>query len=94
MSTGVHCPQDGCKGSLVERKTRKGKIFFGCSAYPDCTFATWDRPIDQKCSKCGFPMLVYKESKRSGPALKCLSCKVEFPVPGQTSSETVSETVT
>lgn len=91
MSTGVHCPQDGCKGSLVERKTRRGKIFFGCSAYPDCTFATWDRPVDKKCSKCGFPMLVYKESKRSGTSLKCPSCKAEFPVQGQASSETVSE---
>jgi len=91
MSTGVKCPQDGCKGSLVERKTRRGKIFFGCSAYPDCTFATWDRPVDQKCSKCGFPMLVYKESKRSGTVLKCPSCKAEYPVPGHTESETVSE---
>ncbi len=91
MSTGVHCPQDGCKGSLVERKTRRGKIFFGCSEYPECTFATWDRPVDQKCSKCGFPMIVYKETKRSGTVLKCPSCKAEFPVPGQTPSDTVAE---
>lgn len=91
MSTGVSCPQDGCKGSLVERKTRRGKIFFGCSAYPDCTFATWDRPVNQKCSKCGFPMLVYKESKRSGAALKCPSCKAEIPVSGHANTETVSE---
>lgn len=91
MSTGVHCPQEGCKGSLVERKTRRGKIFFGCSAYPDCSFATWDRPVNQKCSSCGFPMLVHKESKRSGASLRCPSCKSEFPVPGQPSTEAVSE---
>lgn len=91
MSTGVNCPQDGCKGSLVERKTRRGKIFFGCSAYPDCTFATWDRPVNQKCSKCGFPMLVYKESKRSGAVLKCPSCKAETPVSGHANTENVSE---
>ncbi|HEX3019209.1 MAG TPA: type I DNA topoisomerase [Chitinispirillaceae bacterium] len=91
MSTGVHCPQDGCKGTLVERKTRKGKIFFGCSAYPDCKFATWDRPVDQKCSKCGFPMLVHKETKRTGAVIKCPSCNAEFPVPGQTSSVNASE---
>lgn len=91
ISTGVSCPQDGCKGSLVERKTRRGKIFFGCSEYPDCTFATWDRPVAQKCGKCGFPMLVHKESKRSGNALKCPSCKTEFPVSGNTDPETVSE---
>ena len=88
MSTGVHCPQEGCSGTLVERKTRRGKIFYGCNAYPQCTFATWDRPVDQKCESCGFPMLVYKESKRKGAQLRCPSCKAEFQVPGQNPSET------
>lgn len=91
MSTGVHCPQEGCSGTIVERKTKRGKIFFGCSAYPNCSFATWDRPIDQKCSACGFPMLVQKESKRTGVVRKCPSCKAEFPVPGQTPAEGASE---
>jgi DNA topoisomerase-1 len=83
LSTGVNCPQDGCKGQLVERKTRRGKIFYGCNAYPQCNFATWDKPIDQKCSKCGYPMLVQKDTKRKGSYLRCLSCKDEQMLPGQ-----------
>ncbi len=84
LSTGVNCPQDGCKGQLVERKTRRGKIFYGCNAYPQCNFATWDKPVDQKCSKCGYPMLVQKDTKRKGSYLRCLSCKDEQMLPGQT----------
>ncbi|HON09797.1 MAG TPA: type I DNA topoisomerase [Chitinispirillaceae bacterium] len=79
MSTGVRCPQEGCDGTIVERKTRRGKIFYGCSAYPGCTFATWDRPVDQKCQKCGFPMMVYRETKRKGAVMRCISCKDEIP---------------
>ena len=87
MSTGVHCPQQDCSGALVERKTRRGKIFYGCSAYPKCTFATWDKPVDQKCDSCGYPMLVYKETKRKGAVLRCLSCKMEKQAGGQDSPE-------
>lgn len=83
LSTGVKCPQEGCSGELVERKTRRGKIFFGCNAYPQCTFATWDRPLDQKCAHCGYPMLVQKETKRKGSYLRCPSCKDELVLPGQ-----------
>jgi len=40
-STGVSCPEDGCEGTLVERRTKKGRIFYGCSKYPACKHATW-----------------------------------------------------
>lgn len=79
LSTGVHCPQEGCEGQLVERKTKRGKLFFGCSAYPKCTFATWDKPVDTKCQQCGFPVMVFKETKRKGAVLKCPSCRFELP---------------
>lgn len=82
MSTGVHCPQDGCKGVLVERKTRRGKIFYGCNAYPNCTFATWDKPVDKKCEKCGYPMMVFKDTKKKGTYYRCLSCKAEIMISG------------
>ncbi|NLG18509.1 MAG: type I DNA topoisomerase [Fibrobacter sp.] len=88
MSTGVHCPQKDCEGTLVERKTRRGKIFYGCSAYPNCTFATWDRPVDQKCQKCGFPMMVYKETKRKGAVMRCVSCRDEILISQGTSEGT------
>jgi DNA topoisomerase-1 len=79
LSTGVHCPQPDCTGQMVERKTRRGKIFYGCSAYPKCTFATWDKPLDRKCGQCGFPMLVFRDTKRKGAVIKCPSCKHEEP---------------
>jgi len=43
-STGVSCPEDGCGGTLVERRTKKGRIFYGCSKYPECKHATWKLP--------------------------------------------------
>jgi DNA topoisomerase-1 len=79
LSTGVKCPQKDCDGELIERNTRRGKLFFGCSRYPDCHFATWDRPIDQPCPECGSPMIVHKETKRTGSFNRCPKCKAEFP---------------
>jgi DNA topoisomerase-1 len=52
---GVPCPT-GCGGQLQEKRSRRGKVFYGCDRYPACTFAAWDRPTDQKCETCGYPM--------------------------------------
>ncbi|MCR5637111.1 MAG: type I DNA topoisomerase [Clostridiales bacterium] len=52
VETGVNCPK--CSGMIVERKTSKGKkVFYGCSNYPECDFASWDEPTKEKCPKCG-----------------------------------------
>lgn len=85
LSTGVHCPREGCEGNIVERRTKKGKIFFGCSEYPKCTFASWDRPVAQKCALCGSPILTLKENRKKGSYLRCPSCKNET-VPAESSS--------
>jgi DNA topoisomerase-1 len=77
LSTGVHCPMEGCPGQLIERTTRRGKTFYGCSAHPNCNFATWDLPVNKPCDACGYPMLVYKESKRKGNYYRCLKCRAE-----------------
>ncbi len=50
-STGVKCPQCG-KGEVVEKKSKKGKVFFACNQYPDCKFALWSKPTGEKCSVC------------------------------------------
>jgi DNA topoisomerase-1 len=68
-STGVKCPKDG--GEIVERKSRRGKVFFGCDNYPDCDFTLWNRPVDEKCPQCGAPFLVEKITKRWGRQLLC-----------------------
>ena len=68
--TGVRCPQEGCEGNLVERRTRKGRTFYSCNKYPDCSYALWDKPIPEKCPQCDSPFLVEKQGK-SGTAVRC-----------------------
>src|SRR5436190_21568064 len=71
-TTGVTCPDDGDKGGeVVERKSKRGKTFFGCSNYPDCDFVLWNRPLDEKCPKCGAVYLVEKITKKHGRQLLC-----------------------
>ena len=68
-STGVLCPKDG--GDIVERKSRRGKVFFGCANYPDCDFTLWNRPVAEKCPDCGAAFLVEKVTKKHGRQLVC-----------------------
>ena len=70
LDTGVRCPQEGCDGVIVERRTRKGRTFYGCANYPNCTYAIWDKPIPEKCPQCGFPFLVEKQGK-GGVTKRC-----------------------
>ena len=68
-TTGVLCPKDG--GDIVERKSRRGKVFFGCANYPDCDFTLWNRPIAEACPECKAPFLVEKITKKNGRQLIC-----------------------
>ena len=70
LETGVRCPQEGCDGMIVERRTRKGKVFYSCSNYPRCTFALWDKPVAEKCPQCDYPFLVEKQGK-GGAGIRC-----------------------
>jgi len=63
---GIHCPEKGCTGEIVVRRTRRGKTFYGCSRYPDCKFTTWDKPIAEPCPTCGWPILVEKTNRKTG----------------------------
>jgi DNA topoisomerase-1 len=66
-NTGVTCPE--CKqGQIVERRSKKGRIFYSCNRYPDCKFALWDRPVKAPCPRCGSLMT---ETKRG---VKCTRC--------------------
>ena len=53
ITLGIACPAPGCTGQLVERRSRRGRTFFGCSAYPNCKFVVWRRPVPEPCPKCG-----------------------------------------
>jgi DNA topoisomerase-1 len=68
-STGLVCPKDG--GDVVERKSRRGKVFYGCANYPDCDFVLWNKPVLEACPKCKAPYLVEKITKRHGRQLLC-----------------------
>ena len=68
-STGVACPEDG--GDIVERKSRRGRAFYGCSNYPDCDFTLWNKPLAEPCPLCKAPFLVEKITKRHGRQVLC-----------------------
>ncbi|MDA8402743.1 MAG: type I DNA topoisomerase [Desulfobacteraceae bacterium] len=71
QATGVKCPEPGCDGELVRRTSKRGKVFYGCSRFPQCTFASWDKPVGRTCPRCGGPILVEKETRRDGKVIKC-----------------------
>ncbi len=83
VPTGITCPD--CKeGEILEKRSRAGKIFFSCGRYPQCRFATWDRPVAEPCPQCEAPFVVEKTTKRFGTVRRCLS-------EGCTYKETVAE---
>ncbi|MGD9305673.1 MAG: type I DNA topoisomerase [Desulfobacterales bacterium] len=69
---GVKCPHNGCSGDVVERQSKRGKIFYGCSRFPDCNFATWDKPVATECPSCHANFLVEKTTKKEGTFLACI----------------------
>jgi DNA topoisomerase-1 len=73
ISLGVDCPKEGCGGYLTEKRSKRGKVFFGCSNYSKtgCDFVSWDRPLPQPCPKCGAKFVVQKVSK-AGTRIRCL----------------------
>ncbi len=69
--TGVKCPECG-KGTFLEKKSRRGKIFYSCSCYPKCKNALWNKPLDKPCPKCGAPFVTEKVTKRNGTEHICV----------------------
>ena len=66
--TGAECPK--CGGRVIEKKTKKGRVFYGCDHYPECDFVSWDEPIQEKCPKCGKTLLKKKGKK---PKIYCVT---------------------
>jgi DNA topoisomerase-1 len=74
ISTNIKCPE--CKeGELVQRRSKRGKMFFGCNRYPKCNYALWDKPVAMPCPECKFPIMVEKYSKKSGGVM--IACPKE-----------------
>ncbi|HAT1774634.1 type I DNA topoisomerase [Legionella pneumophila] len=68
--TGVTCPKCS-QAKILQRKSRKGKIFYSCGNYPKCDYALWNEPLDLPCPKCAWPILTLKESKKFGRQILC-----------------------
>ncbi|MDQ6958944.1 MAG: type I DNA topoisomerase [Mariprofundaceae bacterium] len=82
--TGIPCPECG-KGTFLEKKSRRGKIFYSCSTYPKCKKALWNKPIDQPCPKCGAPFVTEKITKRRGLEHLCAEEDCDWREQGETS---------
>lgn len=81
---GVDCPKDG--GEIVERKTRRGRVFYGCTNYPECDFTTWKRPLPKPCPQCGGLLVVANKNNA-----QCLKCESQFSLDQISEEETVGE---
>ena len=78
---GVKCPECS-EGEIVERRSKRGKTFYGCSRYPDCNFVAWGKPVGEKCPECGSPYMIEKWLK-AGPVWQCpnTECKHKQEIP-------------
>ncbi len=78
--TNVVCP-DCKKGTILERKSRKGKLFYSCSNYPKCKYALWNPPINEPCPNCNWPILTVKTTKRRGSEKVCPQQECSYVTP-------------
>ena len=76
IATGVKCPEDG--GDIVERRSKRGRSFWSCANYPKCKFATWHKPVAQKCPQCGAPFLGEKWSKGGEATFICVNKECDY----------------
>jgi DNA topoisomerase-1 len=80
-STGVRCGKPGCPGEIVERKSRRGKAFYGCSRYPECDFVLWNKPLPDPCPMCEAPFTLLKVTRRTGAVRFCNNADCGFREP-------------
>jgi DNA topoisomerase-1 len=74
---GISCPEEGCSGEIIRKKTKKGRTFYGCSNYPKCSFVTWNKPIDKKCPQCNH-IFVLSKNKKGGFYYKCSNSACDY----------------
>jgi DNA topoisomerase-1 len=86
---GIKCPK--CEvGDLAERRTKKGRNFYGCLRYPDCDFSVWNKPVAVNCPSCGYLGMEEKRTKTMGVSRKCLKCGHELMVDEAATAEQVA----
>lgn len=72
-TTGVPCPKAGCMGEIVVKKSRRGKVFYGCSEYPKCDTVFWDKPIAEACPQCNKPFTLEKYNAKKEETVRYCS---------------------
>lgn len=82
QDTGVTCPKCD-QGTLLKKKSRRGKIFFSCATYPKCDYAVWNQPLAEPCPRCGWPVLTLKTTKRDGTLKVCPQKDCGYSAPGE-----------
>ncbi|HOX28853.1 MAG TPA: topoisomerase DNA-binding C4 zinc finger domain-containing protein, partial [bacterium] len=91
ISVDVTCPKEGCGGKLVQRRSKKGRTFYGCSNYPKCDFVTWSQPVEgESCPSCGGILVMTKAGGKS--LKKCIreGCGKTISMEEQNSAEAES----
>ncbi len=78
ITLGIKCPKPGCTGEIIEKQTKARRIFYGCSRYPKCDYASWDMPAKIECPSCQHPFMLAKVSKARGEYYRCPECKHEM----------------
>ena len=73
---GLACPKDG--GQIIERRSKRGRVFYGCSNYPNCDFVTWYKPVPTPCPNCNSPYVEERYTQARGAYLRCPQCKTEL----------------
>jgi DNA topoisomerase-1 len=86
---GIKCPVCGT-GDIAERRTRRGRHFWGCLRYPDCDYSTWSQPVAVACPACGFVGMEQKQSKTAGVTRKCMKCGHEVQLEEQVPAESAA----
>ncbi|MDZ4723496.1 MAG: type I DNA topoisomerase [candidate division Zixibacteria bacterium] len=78
VTLGISCPKPGCGGKILEKQTKTKRLFYGCTSYPKCDFASWDKPINQPCPVCKHVYVLQKISKAKGDYFRCPECRHEM----------------
>jgi DNA topoisomerase I len=87
QTIGVKCPECS-EGEIIERRSKKGKTFYGCNRYPDCTFVAWGKPVSEKCPECGSPYMVERRLK-AGVEWQCPNPECKHKVAAPVTAEVV-----
>ena len=90
VTTIMPCPVEACGGNIAQRRSRRGKTFYGCTNYPRCTFSVWQRPVPQACPQCAASYMLEKQTKKHGVTWQCSTCNYQTAAPTTATSEHVN----